>query len=193
MLLSLALSVSEFAAQDGNSRIGGGSPKHCIDDITFDSMNKKLQRSKRKAALSGWLTFAAFVATLLLGIVGVAVFKIAVPWYVWVLLPLLLVFLLLNWLTRTETANKTRKEHIRASGRPATARLVKSETTGAGGGTSAVMKICLELTDEAGETWPVELQRSLSPDKYHLLAPGTEFKAWHLPDNRREVTVEGLD
>lgn len=155
-------------------------------------MEEKLRQAKQKSSFWGWVAFVTFIANILYGI-AVSLSWVGSAWYVWVLLPLLSMLLIINWAAMQGTYQKFRKEHLVQNGKPATARLVRSVTTGANSGTSTVMKLYLELTDNAGEVWNVEIRKSLSPDKYYLLQPNTVFKAWYLPENRKEITIDGLD
>ncbi len=161
-------------------------------NFVHQSMTKELHQAKLQSALWGWSAFVAFCATIFYG-VAVSLSWTDNVWYLWILFPLLVMILVWQWVKMQAMHQKKYKEHLVENGRPATARLVKSEETDARNDSGTVMKLYLELTDETGETWQIMVRKVFPPDKQHLLQPGTVYKAWYLPQNRKEVIVDGLD
>ena len=85
--------------------------------------------------------------------------------------------------------NSLLKSRLRKQGVPGTARLVSSETTGTYSGHSPEMRLLLDVTGEAGQTWQATVTQVFSPAELYALAPGTQFAVLYDPTDPIKVVL----
>lgn len=85
--------------------------------------------------------------------------------------------------------NSLLKSRLRKEGVPGTARLVSADTTGTYSGHSPEMRLLLDVTGEAGQTWQATVIQTFSPADLYALAPGTQFAVLYDPNDQSKVVL----